>query len=122
MVDMSLVHLIFVDPSVSPTNEFEECESIPEDELNTSFRKTDEPTQSSYMVSLDLRTISPELSIEIVQQDVPLNLETDNYDEAINDINKISLLSQDTPSLTFPPPTMGSFYSNGNSNRREYYL
>lgn len=133
MVEFTLVlSIIFIPDALILSNKSteDECDSSghDENELNQSFRNVDEDNEhASHMMSLDLGTSSPRLSIEKVEIGVnSINLGSDDDASIVRDMNSASnsrdsqerLLSKDNSSTIVPP--MGSFFSTGNPNRREY--
>jgi hypothetical protein len=109
-----------------------EYEHYEENELNQSFRKVDANNLEhgpSYMMSLDLRAESPQLSIEKVESALN-SLDLESRDEEIeNDLAEFTLKACESAEPSFTgtedpsnvAPTMGSLYSFGNPNRREYF-
>jgi hypothetical protein len=116
--------------SSTQSHEYEHYENS---ELNQSFRREDVDDMNhsaSYMMSLDLRAESPQLSIEKVETTLN-SLGLESRDEEIdNDLAEIAQQLCDSTGASLPAiearsglaPGMGSLYSFGNPNRRESLL
>jgi hypothetical protein len=113
------------DVSSTHSHEYEHYE---DNKLNQSFRKDDGLVQDpSYVMSLDLRAQSPELSIEKVEKTVN-TLDLSEGEEEIDLENDLEDYCKESPDRLLPEDSsnvavaqMGSLYSfgNPNPNRRE---